>query len=330
MAPAGDSTTSRGRCRLPLHRKDTTHDDRPAPAGQARVTPAEISDLLGQAPRPAALRAAGRPDRLPRTQSRSCSPGSPPTSTHPRPMRSPPGHGTSYAPWPPSCATRWTEARPMNLSPFSGEQIVQVTNPDPFAKPVLRSPVLHTPVWMIACAQLLRLLWRLIKLLVRHPVAQPHPPSSWSLSWRVLGWPGPRHHRRRSHRQRRHLAARWPASWARLVAGPMRARWRRWHYHRQWPAVMTIARLAVQLPGPAAAARPRPGHLHRLHRPAARPAGVRPVPRRLRPPRRKPRPRVRCAVVPHPHRITRLGGGRAGPPRRPRRGHPGPARPRPH
>ena len=42
----------------------------------------------------------------------------------------------------------------MNLSPFSGEQIVQVTNPDPFAKPVLRSPVLHTPVWMIACAQL--------------------------------------------------------------------------------------------------------------------------------------------------------------------------------
>jgi hypothetical protein len=34
----------------------------------------------------------------------------------------------------------------MKLSPSSGEQIVQVTNPDPFAKPVLRSPVLHTPV----------------------------------------------------------------------------------------------------------------------------------------------------------------------------------------
>ena len=41
----------------------------------------------------------------------------------------------------------------MSLSPFSGEQIVQVANPDPFAKPVLRAPVLHTPIWMIATAQ---------------------------------------------------------------------------------------------------------------------------------------------------------------------------------
>ena len=57
------------------------------------------------------------------------------------------------------------------VNPFSGEQIVQITNPDPFARPVLRSPVLHTPVWMIAVAQLARLLWRLVRFIARHPVA---------------------------------------------------------------------------------------------------------------------------------------------------------------
>ena len=50
MAPAGDSTTSRGRCRLPVAQEGHHHDDRPAPARSAGpVTPAEISDLLGQA-----------------------------------------------------------------------------------------------------------------------------------------------------------------------------------------------------------------------------------------------------------------------------------------
>ena len=80
----------------------------------------------------------------------------------------------------------------MNLSPFSGEQIVQVTNPDPFAKPVLRSPVLHTPVLDDRLRAALRLLWRLIRFLVRHPVARPvrRRPGRWS--WRALGWPGPR------------------------------------------------------------------------------------------------------------------------------------------
>ena len=48
-----------------------------------------------------------------------------------------------------------------SLSPFSGEQIVQVSDPDPFAKPILRSPVLHTPLWMI---EVPRLRWRLRSL----------------------------------------------------------------------------------------------------------------------------------------------------------------------
>src|ERR1700722_2552695 len=75
-----------------------------------------------------------------------------------------------------------------SLSPFSGEQIVQVTNPDPFAKPILRSPVLHTPLWMIAGAQLARLLWRLLRFLVRHPVTTLIA-AALAVTWRLAGWP---------------------------------------------------------------------------------------------------------------------------------------------
>lgn len=78
----------------------------------------------------------------------------------------------------------------MSLSPFSGEQIVQVANPDPFAKPVLRAPVLHTPIWMIATAQAFRLLWRLIRFIARHPVLDVLV-ALLVMAWRWLGWLGP-------------------------------------------------------------------------------------------------------------------------------------------
>ena len=39
---------------------------------------------------------------------------------------------------------------------------------------------------------------------------------------------------------------RWPGSFSRWVGRPVLSKWRRWHYHRHWPAVMTIARLAPQ------------------------------------------------------------------------------------
>ena len=136
----------------------------------------------------------------------------------------------------------------MNPQRLSGEQIVQVANPDPFARPVLRSPVLHTPVWMIAAAQLIRWLWRLARFLGRHPVLDLAAAVLY-FAWRALGWPGPV------------VAAAvivitagawrllWPASWTRMVSAPMRERWLRWHYRRQWPAVMTITRLAVAYRG---------------------------------------------------------------------------------
>ena len=130
------------------------------------------------------------------------------------------------------------------MNPFSGDQIVQVTNPDPFAKPVLRSPVLHTPVWMIAVAQLARLLWRLGRFIARHPVASVIV-GTMLTTWRYLGWSGPT----ALVLVLAVIAAAWrrfwPASWFRLVAVPMRGRCRRWRYLRDWVQVMTVARLVI-------------------------------------------------------------------------------------
>ena len=54
---------------------------------------------------------------------------------------------------------------PVKMSTFSGEQLAQVNNPDPFAPPVWRSPVYHTPGWVITIVQLRRLLIALIAFL---------------------------------------------------------------------------------------------------------------------------------------------------------------------
>ena len=186
----------------------------------------------------------------------------------------------------------------------TGEQIAQLTNPDPFAVPVWRAPVYRTPGWIIAVVQLARLLGWLARLIVRHPVADAVL-AVLVLAWLNAGWPG--------------LVAlvlivavvlagwrwRWPVSFSRWIAGPARGKWRRWFYRRRWAAVMTIGRPGPVLPGPAPAAGARQGHLHPVHRPGAGPAGVRPVRRRLRRPGRQPGARVRRHAVPGPHRPLR-------------------------
>jgi DNA segregation ATPase FtsK/SpoIIIE, S-DNA-T family len=129
------------------------------------------------------------------------------------------------------------------MSAFSGEQIAQVSNPDPFAPPIWRSPVFHTPGWMITIVQLWRLLVALVAFILRHPLLDLAAVMSF-LAWHIAGWPG--------------LAAlvltvaaslagwrwRWPESFSRFIARPALGKWRRWHYQRHWAAVMTIGRLA--------------------------------------------------------------------------------------
>jgi S-DNA-T family DNA segregation ATPase FtsK/SpoIIIE len=134
------------------------------------------------------------------------------------------------------------------MSTFSGDQIAQVNNPDPFAVPVWRSPVYHTPGWMITIVQLARALKALIAFLIRHPLASLTA-AVLGLAWYRFGWPGPVI---LTASITAGLAAwwwRWRASFRRHVTGRMRGKWRRWHYQRHWLAVMTIGRLAFVYQG---------------------------------------------------------------------------------
>lgn len=71
----------------------------------------------------------------------------------------------------------------------SGRQLAQISNGDPFAPPVWRSPVYHTPGWLIALAQISRGLWHIVRLLARHPVADLAALVLYE-AWKLLGWPG--------------------------------------------------------------------------------------------------------------------------------------------
>ena len=125
----------------------------------------------------------------------------------------------------------------------TGEQVAQIYNPDPFARPVFRAPVYQTPAGLILLAWLARFLIRLARLVFRHPAA-PAALALLAFLWLNLGWIG--------------VAALlgwavlvlviwryyWPAGFARWVSGPARGSWRAWVYRRKWAAVMTIADLA--------------------------------------------------------------------------------------
>src|ERR1022692_3449930 len=117
------------------------------------------------------------------------------------------------------------------MSTFSGEQITQVNNPDPFAPPIWRSPVFHTPGWIIALVQLWRLLAAIIGFILRHPLLDLAA-GVVAVTWLNLGWPGlvllavvvPGT-----------LALWWrwrPGSFARFIARSVLGKWRRWPYRR--------------------------------------------------------------------------------------------------
>ena len=52
----------------------------------------------------------------------------------------------------------------------AGQPLAQVDNPDPFAVPVWRSPVYQTPHFLIWPVQLVRLVWRIVWFVLRHPL----------------------------------------------------------------------------------------------------------------------------------------------------------------
>jgi S-DNA-T family DNA segregation ATPase FtsK/SpoIIIE len=125
----------------------------------------------------------------------------------------------------------------------TGEQLAQLTNPDPFAVPQWRAPVYRTPGWIIALVQLFRFVWWLARLVIRHPIVDAVLAVLVRV-WLNAGWPG--------------LvvvaavvvvvlsAWRWarPVSFSRWIVTPARGKRRAWFYRRRWCAVMTVAGLA--------------------------------------------------------------------------------------
>jgi DNA segregation ATPase FtsK/SpoIIIE, S-DNA-T family len=125
---------------------------------------------------------------------------------------------------------------------FSGRQLAQIDNPDPFAPPVWRSPIYHTPYWLIIIVQLCRALFALARFLARHPLLDLEA-AILIVAWRLAGWPGPVTLTSTVTVILIGWQLRWPASFARFISAPVRGKWRRWHYQRHWLAVLTIARL---------------------------------------------------------------------------------------
>ena len=125
----------------------------------------------------------------------------------------------------------------------TGEQVVRLSHPDPFAVPRWRAPVYETPGWIIAGVQLYRLIAWLARLVVRHPVTAGLL-ALLGYVWVSIGWPGVV----ALVAGVVALLAAWrlarPVSFARWVAAPVRCRQRAWFYRRRWAAVMTVAGLA--------------------------------------------------------------------------------------
>jgi S-DNA-T family DNA segregation ATPase FtsK/SpoIIIE len=137
-------------------------------------------------------------------------------------------------------------------SPFkrqvAGQPLAQVDNPDPFAVPVWRSPVYQTPHFVIWPVQFVRLVWRIVWFMLRHPLLGAGC-AALAFTWLKVGWPG--------------LVALaavavlalglayllWPEWFVRHVVQAARDCWRHWFYRRRWMAAMTLAGLAPSYRG---------------------------------------------------------------------------------
>ena len=195
----------------------------------------------------------------------------------------------------------------------TGEQIAQIYNPDPFARPVFRAPVYRTPAGLILLAWLARLVFRLARLAFRHPVTASAV-ALLAFLWFIIGWIG--------------VAAilgcavlvlvtwryYWPCGFARWVATPARNTLAGLGLPPQLARGDDHRRPGPLLPGPDHPARPGQGHRDPVRRPGSGPAGLRPMRGRLRRPGRQPGPRVPGDAVPGPHRQVRCGGAGVRPP----------------
>jgi DNA segregation ATPase FtsK/SpoIIIE, S-DNA-T family len=126
----------------------------------------------------------------------------------------------------------------------TGEQIAQIYNPDPFARPIWRAPVYQTPAGIIALAWLVRLLAWIIRMIIRHPAAAIAA-AVLAFVWVSIGWIADAALVVWAALVLVIWRCYWPSAFTRFVAAPVRGKWRAWWcYRRRWEAVMNVADLA--------------------------------------------------------------------------------------
>ena len=130
----------------------------------------------------------------------------------------------------------------------AGQPLAQVDNPDPFAVPVWRSPVYQTPHFVIWPVQLVRLVWRLVWFVLRHPLLDATV-TVLVFTWLRLGWPGLVALACFTGAAFAGLYLLWPYWFTRHVVQPARDWWRSVFYRRRWQAAMTLAGLAPSYRG---------------------------------------------------------------------------------
>jgi len=108
---------------------------------------------------------------------------------------------------------------------------------------VWRPPVHRTPEPVIWAVQLARLLWRLARLIARHPLIDLAAAAAWG-AWRLAGWPALAVLAGNAAVSLVMLRLWRPGWFARLVTIPLRCRWRWWRYRMRWHGVLLIAGLA--------------------------------------------------------------------------------------
>jgi S-DNA-T family DNA segregation ATPase FtsK/SpoIIIE len=126
--------------------------------------------------------------------------------------------------------------------PVAG-QLAQVDNPDPFTRPVWRSPVYETPWAVIWAVQLTRLLCRVSWFFLTHPLLDAIA-TVVAYDWLWLRWPGIIALALLAVSALVGLRLLSPPWFTRLIGKPARDRWRGWYYRRHWHAAMALGGLA--------------------------------------------------------------------------------------
>jgi DNA segregation ATPase FtsK/SpoIIIE, S-DNA-T family len=125
----------------------------------------------------------------------------------------------------------------------AGQPLAQVDNPDPFTPPVWRSPVYQTPHAVIWAVQFVRLVWRLLWFVLRHPLLDAGC-ALLVFTWLRLGWPGLVALAAFTVTGQALVYLLWPDWFVQHVIQAARDWWRAIFYRRRWQAAMTLAGLA--------------------------------------------------------------------------------------